>query len=213
MFAEKRNSLQPLQEEQEVCACCSWNLFSVTWAKDILSNTSAHVANCTRIFLHLRTESYHESCSTLIWFCSYTTYGLLNSFFLIPTNSLEIFDRKCLHEKSLWHSRHMRKPALTFPFVLVDEGEEQLHLYQVSRRYQLYIILWSCCAERPVNMGKFQKLLRRQQIMASVHLRIYLSILEEKIKVPHNMEITIIAWWWTFSFLTLEGFLLLLSGG
>lgn len=102
----------------------------------------------------------------------------------------------------------MRKPALTFPFVLVDEGEEQLHLYQISCRYQLYIILWSCCAERPVNLGKFLKLFWLQQIMALVHLWIYLSILEERIKVPYNMGITVIAWWWTFSFVTLEGFLL-----
>lgn len=106
----------------------------------------------------------------------------------------------------------MRKPALTFPFVLVDEGEEQLHLYQTSRRYQLYIILWSSCAERPVHLGKFLQFFWHQQIMASVHLWVYLSTLDKRIKVPHNMEITVTAWWWTFSFLALEGFLLLCSG-
>lgn len=94
----------------------------------------------------------------------------------------------------------MRKPALTFPFVLVDEGEEQLHLYQISRRYQLYIILWSFCAERPVNLGKFLKFFWHQHILASSHLWIYLSVLEERIKVPHHMKVTIVAWWWTLSF-------------
>lgn len=107
----------------------------------------------------------------------------------------------------------MRKAALTFPFALVDEGEEQLHLYHTSCRHQLYIILWSFCAGRLGNLGKFLKLFWHQQIMVSVHLWIYLSVLDEKIKVPHNMEFTTIAWWWTFSFLTLEGFLLLCSGG